>query len=83
MGDHSNASIDSHNWGATQVEQGLEGEIIKGTPRSIPGDRLLGRVTQVYLPWSRRRDVLRYPLQGNVEIQASLSISKPLYNETV
>ena len=83
MGDNSNASIDSHNWGEMVVESATGEEVIKGKPRSIPGDRLIGRVVRVYLPWSRQREVRRYPLRGIVEFGASQSPVKPRYNDGV
>lgn len=83
MGDNSNVSIDSHNWGATSAEEANTEKIVKGTPRGIPAENVLGRVTRIYLPWERRGPVRRYPLQGDVEILASQSSVKPMYNEAV
>jgi len=62
MGDHSNWSVDSHNWGEINDENG---EVIKkGKPRSIPEDLVVGRVQQIYLPKERWGPVSSYPLRA-------------------
>lgn len=64
LGDNSNVSIDSHNWGASETHEETEdGTPVVGEPRAIPRESLVGRVTQVYLPWDRRREIRRYPLR--------------------
>jgi signal peptidase I len=67
LGDHSNASIDSHNWGAAASQRNslnLPEDAPKGSPRAIPQELLIGRVIRIYLPWSRRGSVKSYPLRG-------------------
>ena len=62
MGDNSNWSIDSHNWGQ---EENAAGEIIKkGWPRSIPVDLVVGKVRHIYLPRARAGAVTHYPLRA-------------------
>lgn len=62
MGDHSNWSIDSHNWGQVNTP---DGEIIQeGKPRSIPIDLVVGKVRHIYLPKERRGSVSSYPLRA-------------------
>lgn len=70
LGDNSNSSIDSHNWGAAAADEpgevGEDGP--KGSPRSISEDYIIGRVTHVYLPAERRGPVNAYPLRGTVKV---------------
>lgn len=67
LGDHSNSSIDSHNWGATSSADSGE-DAQKGTPRSIPANFVIGRVVRVYLPLDRQGPITRYPLRGMVAL---------------
>lgn len=61
LGDNANRSIDSHNWGASASH---DGEGVKGGPRSISQDLIVGRVRYIYLPGSRRGSLESYPLRG-------------------
>ena len=62
LGDNSNWSIDSHNWG---LEETRDGKVIKeGKPRSIPMDLVVGKVKHIYLPKERRAPVTSYPLRA-------------------
>ncbi len=64
MGDNSNWSIDSHNWG--QVD-GSDGQIVhEGTPRSMRIKLVVGKVRHIYLPAERRGPVPSYPLRAIV-----------------
>lgn len=56
LGDNRNKSVDSHNWnedpgGRTMIE-------------GVPLDSIVGKVRFVYLPFSRMRRVLSYPLMS-------------------
>lgn len=62
LGDNSNWSIDSHNWG---LEETRDGTVIKeGRPRGIPLDRVVGKVKYIYLPKKRRGPIASYPLRA-------------------
>jgi len=61
LGDNTNRSIDSHNWGASESGD-RSGK--KGSPRSISGDLIVGKVAFIYLPWSRFGKLSSYPLRS-------------------
>jgi signal peptidase I len=60
LGDNANRSIDSHNWGATGTED--DGGV-KGEPRSIPIELIVGKVEYIYLPFGRSGKLEPYPLR--------------------
>lgn len=59
LGDNSNWSIDSHNWGADPNAGPADR---KGKPDGVPVESIIGRVKLIYLPRARMQRVHAYPL---------------------
>jgi len=61
LGDHSNWSVDSHNWNASQQDSNSDR---KATPSGISESTIIGQVRYCYWPIKRIQSIKPYPLSN-------------------